>query len=102
MPVMARYLCYSVNGVCYVHVLPKNRRINPFFAGGGGAGCGGSGVPVCSDSAAEQIYKAAKSWPEKKAYALKYLSENGITYNEDTVNAAIEPEVKKLNISQGK
>lgn len=52
--------------------------------------------------AAEQMYQAAKSGAEKKSYVLKYLNEHGITYNEDTINAAIEAEVRKLNIAQGK
>lgn len=48
-------------------------------------------------AAAEQIFKGSGRGAEKKQYVLDFLNSNGITYNEDTVNAAVEAAVKQLN-----
>lgn len=48
-------------------------------------------------SAAEQIYQGTKRGEEKKQYVLDFLSKNGFSVNEDSVNAAIEAAVKQLN-----
>lgn len=51
-------------------------------------------------SAAEQIYQGIKRGSEKKAYVQKLLNDRGYTYDEDTVNAALEAAVNDLK--QGK
>lgn len=48
-------------------------------------------------SAAEQIYKGDKRGAEKKQYVLDFLESNGLTFDEEVVNAAIEAAVKQLN-----
>lgn len=48
-------------------------------------------------AAAEQIYQGEKRGAEKKQYVLDFLAQNGITFNEESVNAAIEAAVKQLN-----
>lgn len=48
-------------------------------------------------SAAEQLYKGSGRGEEKKQYVLDFLSKNGFSVNEDSVNAAIEAAVKQLN-----
>lgn len=48
-------------------------------------------------AAAEQIYKGDKRGEEKKQYVLDFLTKNGFSVNEDSVNAAIEAAVKQLN-----
>jgi len=47
-------------------------------------------------SAAEQLYKAAKSGAEKKKYVKEFLENKGYTYDEDTINAALEAAVQQL------
>lgn len=44
-------------------------------------------------AAAEQIYKGSSRGEEKKQYVIDFLNKNGISFNEDIVNAA----VKQLN-----
>lgn len=44
-------------------------------------------------AAAEQIYKGSGRGDEKKQYVIEFLNKNGISFNEDVVNAA----VKQLN-----
>ncbi|MCM1168193.1 MAG: phage holin family protein [Lachnospiraceae bacterium] len=48
-------------------------------------------------AAAEQIYQGEKRGAEKKQYVLDFLAQNGISFNEESVNAAIEAAVKQLN-----
>lgn len=48
-------------------------------------------------SAAEQIYQGTKRGEEKKQYVLDFLTKNGFSVSEDSVNAAIEAAVKQLN-----
>lgn len=48
-------------------------------------------------AAAEQIYQGTKRGEEKKQYVLDFLTKNGFSVNEDSVNAAIEAAVKQLN-----
>lgn len=48
-------------------------------------------------SAAEQTYQGTKRGEEKKQYVLDFLTKNGFSVNEDSVNAAIEAAVKQLN-----
>lgn len=48
-------------------------------------------------AAAEQIYRGAKRGEEKKQYVLDFLTKNGFSVNEDSVNTAIEAAVKQLN-----
>lgn len=48
-------------------------------------------------AAAEQIYRGTKRGEEKKQYVLDFLTKNGFSVNEDSVNAAIEAAVKQLN-----
>lgn len=48
-------------------------------------------------AAAEQIYCGTKRGEEKKQYVLDFLTKNGFSVNEDSVNAAIEAAVKQLN-----
>lgn len=47
-------------------------------------------------SAAEQIYTGLKRGAEKKAYVKGFLEKKGYTYDEDTVNAALEAAVNEL------
>lgn len=46
--------------------------------------------------AAEQIYAGAGRGEEKKAYALAWLAERGLTFDADAVDAAIEAAVYEL------
>ncbi len=48
-------------------------------------------------AAAEQIYQGEKRGAEKKRYVLDFLAQNGISFNEESVNAAIEAAVNELN-----
>ena len=48
-------------------------------------------------AAAEQIYTGSGRGEEKKAYVLNWLSEHGITMDEDRINALIEAAVYDLN-----
>lgn len=48
-------------------------------------------------AAAEQIYQGEKRGTEKKQYVLDFLADNGISFDEESVNAAIEAAVKQLN-----
>lgn len=48
-------------------------------------------------AAAEQIYQGEKRGAEKKQYVLDFLANNGISFDEESVNAAIEAAVKQLN-----
>lgn len=48
-------------------------------------------------AAAEQIYQGTKRGEEKKQYVLDFLTKNGFSVNEDSVNVAIEAAVKQLN-----
>ncbi len=48
-------------------------------------------------AAAEQIYQGEKRGAEKKQYVLDFLAQNGISFSEESVNAAIEAAVNELN-----
>ena len=48
-------------------------------------------------SAAEQIYNGPGRGEEKKQYVLDFLSDKGITIDDESVNAAIESAVQQLN-----
>lgn len=48
-------------------------------------------------AAAEQMFKGYGRGDEKKQYVLDFLSQNGFSVNEASVNAAIEAAVKQLN-----
>lgn len=48
-------------------------------------------------NAAEQIYNTANAGEEKKNYVHAWLVEQGITYDEKTVDTLIEAAVSKLN-----
>lgn len=47
-------------------------------------------------TAAEQIFAGAGRGEEKKKYAINWLNERGITFDEATVDAAIEAAVYQL------
>lgn len=46
--------------------------------------------------AAEQLYKGSGRGQEKKEYVVSWLNERGITFDEETVDAAIEAAVYGL------
>lgn len=48
-------------------------------------------------NAAEQIYNTANAGEEKKNYVHAWLVEQGITYDEKTIDVLIEAAVSKLN-----
>lgn len=48
-------------------------------------------------AAAEQIFKGTGRGEEKKKYVLAFLEEKGITFDENSINAAVEAAVKQLN-----
>ena len=48
-------------------------------------------------AAAEQIYHGSGRGEEKKQYVLDFLKSKGITFDEASVNNAIEAAVKQLN-----
>lgn len=52
-------------------------------------------------TAAEQIY-TAEQWSEKKQYVVTYLKDQGIKYNEATINNMIEAAVLELHMSMNK
>ena len=47
-------------------------------------------------TAAEQIYKGAGRGKEKKAYVIAWLNANGMTLDDESVNAMIEAAVYEL------
>ena len=47
--------------------------------------------------AAEQIYKGSGRGGEKKNYVIDFLQSKGFTFDEATVNNALEAAVKQLN-----
>ncbi|MHB1152591.1 MAG: phage holin, LLH family [Eubacteriales bacterium] len=50
--------------------------------------------------AAEQIYQGSGRGTEKKNYVIKFLNQQGLTYDEAAIDALIESSVKMLNIAQ--
>ena len=50
-------------------------------------------IAVC---AAEQIYTGPGRGEEKKKYALNFLAERGITFDEDAIEALIEASVQEV------
>ncbi len=48
-------------------------------------------------AAAEQIFRGTGRGEEKKKYVLSFLEEKGITFDENSINAAVEAAVKQLN-----
>ncbi len=48
-------------------------------------------------AAAEQIFKGTGRGEEKKKYVISFLKGKGITFDENSINAAVEAAVKQLN-----
>lgn len=48
-------------------------------------------------AAAEQIYHGSGRGEEKKKYVVEFLASKGITFDEASINNAIEAAVKQLN-----